>query len=78
MLEPSISLLLWFTKSKTRRPFLREIFRSIHSLNDVFEEQISLKNDINKLKESIKAKKLNKNEKSTDFWKHKETSWSKK
>ena len=67
MLEPSISLLLWFTKSKTRRPFLREICRSIHSLNDVFEEQISLKNDINKLKESIKAKKLNKNEKSTDF-----------
>ena len=67
MLEPSISLLLWFPKSKTRRPFLREICWSIHSLNDVFEEQISLKNDMNKLKESTKPKKLNKNEKNTDF-----------
>ena len=46
MLEPSISLLLWFPKSKTRRPFLREICRSIHSLNDVFEEQISLSSNV--------------------------------
>ena len=40
----------------------------------MFEEQINLKYDINNLKESAKQKKLNKNQKSTDFWKHKGTS----
>ena len=46
-----------FQKFKTKRSFGREIYRGIITLNDVLEEQINLKDDINKFKECTKSKK---------------------
>ena len=52
--------------------FGREIYKGIVELNDAFIEQINLKNDINKFKESAKPKNLDKRESiGLTFEKHK-------
>ena len=54
--------------------FGREIYKGIVKLNDAFIEQINLKNDINKFKESAKPKNLDKRESiGLTFEKHKYT-----
>ena len=52
-----------FQKFKTRRSFRREFYDDKHALEDVLEEQIKFKNEIDKFKESRKPKTLNKKEK---------------
>ena len=47
---------------KAIRSFRREIY-SIITVNDTFEEQINLKNEIDNFNENTKLKKLNKKEK---------------
>ena len=53
----------YFQKFKTIRSFGREIYSGIHTLNDALEEQINLKEEIDKFKESTKPKNLDTKEK---------------
>ena len=46
----------YFQKSKTILSFGREIYSGILTLNDALEEQINLKDEIDKFKESTKLK----------------------
>ena len=46
-----------FQKFKTIRSFEREIYSSIITLNDTLEEQINLKDEIDKCNESSKPKR---------------------
>ena len=46
-----------FQKFKTIRSFGREIYSSIITLNDTLEEQINLKDEIDKFNESSKPKR---------------------
>ena len=46
-----------FQKFKTIRSFGREIYGSIITLNDTLEEQINLKDEIDKFNESSKPKR---------------------
>ena len=51
-----------------KRLFRREIYSCIITLNDALEEQINLKNKIDKFKESTKPKNTAKKKNSTDLW----------
>ena len=51
---------MWFSKFNTIKSFGRWIYSSIITLNYVFEEQLHLKDKIDKFKESAKQKKADK------------------
>ena len=64
-----------FQKFKTIKPFGREIDNDQLTLEDVLEDRINLKNEIDKFKEFTKPQNPDKKEKkSTDFWQPKYTS----
>ena len=52
-----------FRKFKTIRYFGSEVYNGITTLNDAFEEQINLKDDIDKCIESTRPKSRNKEDK---------------
>ena len=52
-----------FQNFKTIRSFRRDIYSKIYTLNDALEEEINLKDEIDKFKESTKLENQEKKEK---------------
>ena len=59
-----------FQKFKIVRSFKTEIYSGITMLNDVLEEQINLRDEINTFKVSKKPRNPDKRLKKNNFWKH--------